>query len=124
MRLSPVDPPGVLGFFADEPPKLELATWRAETVQVRSTLPSLQASWENPQAQAMEYVIVAEYGSGMVGTCSLTRSKFRRDDSHSLCHMTMMIWNVAASFDYARLGRMAVLGHKRSLAHQTDRNTP
>jgi len=39
VRLSPVDPPGVLGFFADEPPKLELATWRAETVQVRSTLP-------------------------------------------------------------------------------------
>jgi hypothetical protein len=53
-------------------------------VQVRSTLPSLRGSWESPQAQAMEYVIVAEYGSGMVGTCSLTRSNFRRDDSYSL----------------------------------------
>jgi hypothetical protein len=49
-------------------------------VQVRSTLPSLRGSWESPQAQAMEYVIVAEYGSGMVGTCSLTRSEFWRDD--------------------------------------------
>jgi len=36
-------------------------------VQVRSTLPSLRGSWESPQAQAMEYVIVAEYGSGMLG---------------------------------------------------------
>jgi len=83
VRLVPSTLRGSWGFFADEPPKLELATWRAETVQVRSTLPSLQASWENPQAQAMEYVIVAEYGSGMVGTCSLTRSEFRRDDNHS-----------------------------------------
>jgi hypothetical protein len=40
----------------------------------------------------MEYVIVAEYGSGIVGTCSLTRSEFRRDDSNSLCSMTMMAW--------------------------------
>jgi hypothetical protein len=45
-------------------------------VQVRSTLPSLRGSWEGPQAQAMEYVIVAEYGSGMVGTCS-NAIKFR-----------------------------------------------
>jgi len=70
-------------------------------VQVRSTLPSLRGSWESPQAQATEYVIVGEYGSGMVGTCSLTRSEFRRDDSRSLCSMTMMAWHVAASFDYA-----------------------
>ena len=39
MRLSPVDPPGSWGFIADEPPKLKLVTWRADAVQVPSTLP-------------------------------------------------------------------------------------
>jgi hypothetical protein len=39
VRLVPSTLRGSWGFFADEPPKLELATWRAETVQVRSTLP-------------------------------------------------------------------------------------
>src|SRR5215472_11889242 len=50
----------------------------------------------------MEIVIVAECGSGMVRTCSLKRSIFRRDNGphHSLCPMTMMT-PVAASFDYA-----------------------
>jgi hypothetical protein len=98
---SPVDPPGVLGRSL----RMSAPSWNYRREGrwgvVRSALPSLWASWESPQAQAMEYVIVAEYGSGMVGTCSLTLSKFRRDDSHSLCTITMMIRHVAASFDYA-----------------------
>ena len=70
-------------------------------MQVRSTLPSLGGRGKARKLRRWEYVIVAEYGSGMVETCSLTRSEFRRDDNNSLCSMTMMAWHVAASFDYA-----------------------
>ena len=88
VRLSPVDPPGSWGFIADEPPKLKLV------VQVPSTLPKPAGVVRNLQSSGDGIRHRCRIWQRNGGTCSLTRSKFRRDGSHSLCHMTMMTWPV------------------------------